>query len=459
MSDVYSPYYLFAADGSAKGTLGFSDPPSVLGVNRVDGIGVEYDQLNVNIPVKSIFLISDTKGNQLELEYVTGLIVVSGDNQVQIPVSVKSQTGILVLGELLFFRVNLGKNINTLTNVLISAPILGDFLRFDSLGNVLNESLPLPSSAIVGVSDAQTLTNKTIDAASNTISNISLTGDVTGILPLNSGGTNSTALQLLNGTIVCSDAGSLKGLKLTPAGAVVGDTDAQTLTNKTLTAPSNACRAVQLYEVTVPSAAPIADQKLKTDGAASSQWVTDNLDSINDVELGTGAFMPITGDQLTYLSGTGWINLTNILGSIGYYDTPFTTLIGTQNVYTKLAGTYALDPASFQFTLSGGAAPANSIRCIDGFSWTCRVDYQVSLDTATNNRDVGLAIYRNGVIEPTSVSRATTANTGRQTSLGGYCWTTMTNGDYLEIFVRNISDTSNITSSQAKIFVAGLRLV
>lgn len=48
------------------------------------------------------------------------------------------------------------------------------------------------SSAIVGVNDTQTLTNKTISGLLNTITNVSLASGVTGILSIKSGGTGSS---------------------------------------------------------------------------------------------------------------------------------------------------------------------------------------------------------------------------------------------------------------------------
>lgn len=56
---------------------------------------------------------------------------------------------------------------------------------------------------VVSISAAQTLTNKTISGASNTISNVSLTTGVTGILPTANGGTaqNSTATFPTSGTV------------------------------------------------------------------------------------------------------------------------------------------------------------------------------------------------------------------------------------------------------------------
>lgn len=59
-------------------------------------------------------------------------------------------------------------------------------------GTTRTLTAPDANTTIVGTDAAQTLTNKTISGASNTISNISLTSSVTGTLPIGNGGTGQT---------------------------------------------------------------------------------------------------------------------------------------------------------------------------------------------------------------------------------------------------------------------------
>lgn len=82
--------------------------------------------------------------------------------------------------------------------------------------------VPNADTTLVGTNVSQTLTNKTIDGSSNTITNVSLTTGVTGVLPTANGGT-----------------GQNSSATFPTSGVVVTEAASETLTNKTIAGASN----------------------------------------------------------------------------------------------------------------------------------------------------------------------------------------------------------------------------
>ena len=66
------------------------------------------------------------------------------------------------------------------------------------LGTLAYQDKELPSGSVVGTTDTQTLTSKTIDGTNNTITNVSLATGVTGTLPVGNGGTGASTLTANN---------------------------------------------------------------------------------------------------------------------------------------------------------------------------------------------------------------------------------------------------------------------
>jgi hypothetical protein len=110
-----------------------------------------------------------------------------------------------------------------------------------------------PSGTVVGTSDSQTLTNKTISADNNTISGIAASSFV---LSNSSGNIDGAAAQ-----------------KAIPSGVVVGTTDTQTLTNKTISGSSNTLSNIANSSLT-NSAITINGSAISLGGSTSVGTVT-----------------------------------------------------------------------------------------------------------------------------------------------------------------------------------------
>jgi hypothetical protein len=232
-------------------------------------------------------------------------------------------------------------------NNTVSGIATNSFVLSNSSGNIDGSAAQkaIPSGVVVGTTDAQTLTNKTISVDDNTVSGIAANSFV---LSNSSGNVDGSAAQ-----------------KAIPSGVVVGTTDAQTLTNKTISVDDNTVSGI------AASSFVLSNGSGNIDGAAAQKAIP------------AGAVVG-TSDAQTLTNKT----ITNLV-----FDGNF-----TEEVFTITDGASVdLDPANGTiqtWTLGASRSPtANNFG--NGQSLTLLIDdgtdYTITWPSVTWKTDGGVA--------------------------------------------------------------------
>lgn len=227
----------------------------------------------------------------------------------------------------------------TLTNKTLTSPALTT-PSFSSIVNTGTITLPTSTDTLVGRATTDTLTNKTINGSNNTISNLSLTTAVTGVLPVANGGSGASSLTA-NNVLLGNGTSALQ-----------------------VVAPGSSGNVLTSNGTTWQSSAPVTEipsqtgnsEKLLTTNGTSVSWSSDS--SVRS--RGTLTYAGTTAQTLE----AGSVNVSGVdRQSTGVYRVNFSTALASAQYQAIVtagngalnAGITARTTTYFEFTVINSA--------------------------------------------------------------------------------------------------------
>jgi len=336
--------------------------------------------------------------------------------------------------------------------------VTGGTVTLNSTGAGSNLTLP-GTGTLATLAGNETLTNKTIDKASNTLTGVASSGtnsDITSLtglstpLSVGQGGTGGTSFTV--GALIKGNGTSAFGTVAAPTGTIVGTSDAQTLTNKTLTGATlsldDTGSSFNLLVVPTSSPSLTADRQLTFNVNNANRIITLTGDlstagtgPITFTSAGvTNLTLPTTGTVTALGNSTTGTGTTIVLGTAPTLSLP---RIGTINDTNGVAALTFNPTASAvnAFTMLSGATGVSPTLSVTGTDANIDMKLQakgtgghVFLTTATNSDIIRLQPFAAGA--STFIGTLTSSDlTGNQT------WTLPATGGTIAL----TSDITNVS--------------
>jgi len=126
------------------------------------------------------------------------------------------------------------------------------------------------------------------------------------------------------------------------------------------------------------------------------------------------------------------------------------TTIATPGTYVKAAGTSQAGSSNHKVTVAD-----NRLTYTGDIQRHFHIVATATLQSAANNVRLGVKVAKNGVPMDDSLVAALFKATGDEIPLACHADCQMVNGDYIEVFVTNETDPSNVTMTECYFFAMG----
>ena len=188
---------------------------------------------------------------------------------------------------------------------------------------------------------------------------------------------------------------------------------------------------------------------------STSATIPDEGYILNNVNFGGGGTY-LTGVQSTdnkaRFEGCRGVSNSGNIGQYYMQGNSTSTTISTSGTFVKIAGTTSAGSYVEKFDVTTTSNKGVYSGSLTGF-------YKVEIVagcTSGNNKELELAIYKNGVITTPSRSKGTTTGSGKAENIVSHDILELSTTDYVEAFITNNTGTTNITVEDLNVTIVRL---
>lgn len=171
------------------------------------------------------------------------------------------------------------------------------------------------------------------------------------------------------------------------------------------------------------------------------------LDTVNFAGTGTYLSGVPSFDNKAVFSNCKGITNSSSIGQYYMTSNATATVIPTTTTFYKISGATTVGNITQKFT------PTDNRLTYTGSSIRIFKISAIASMASGNNNQVYLAVAKNGVVDASSALPTTTSGTGRADNTKTHTFLSLSSGDYVEMFVKNVTASTNITVTDLNVIM------